>query len=92
MATNAAAWASAVDNWTVVAVHDWAGTQNIETTLVNALGDLEDAPDGVLYDHVDLEALVRVIEPDDAKGASEVRFEYGWYDVRIDADGTIAIR
>ena len=91
MATNAAAWVRALDTWSVITVHDWDGTQAIETTLANALGDLPDAPDGVLYDHVDLEALVGVLEPSEGRGASRVEFEYGRFQVRIEDDGTIAV-
>lgn len=92
MAVNAAAWVSAVETWTVVAVHDWQGTQSIETTLANALATLTDTRDDVLYDHVDLEALSDVVGPNEDRGASEVRFDYGPYEVRIEGDGTVAIR
>lgn len=94
MATNADAWAVAVDRWTPLATHDWEGDDAIEGTLAGALSGIDDdSSNVVLYDHVDLEAITDALVPGSPeRGASEVRFEYGHYEIKIEADGTIAAR
>lgn len=79
--------------WRVLAAHDWDGSTALETSLCSAFEALEGVPDDVyLYGSVDVEALREALAPGAERGASEVRFEYEGYEVRVDADGTIAVR
>ena len=80
--------------WETVATHDWGATEGIESTLVTALDTLaEDEFTGTLYDYIDLEAVLRVLDPGDFEhGASEVRFEYDGHEIRITNEGHIEAR
>lgn len=78
--------------WSILAYHDWAGEVAIETSLLDALDSLGSSEKGVLYDHVDTEAVVNLLDPNTGHTATEVRFEYGQHEIRITQDGTIAAR
>lgn len=82
------------DRWVVLASHDWDGSETIETTLYGAISDLDGgSEDVVLYDYVDTEAVAHALGPDrGGRGASEVRFEYEGYEIKITGDGTISAR
>lgn len=93
MATNTAVSLGGTRSWSTLAHHDWNGPNSIESTLLAALDDFGDeSVDGVLYDHVDLDAATDVLAPTTDRGAAEVRFQYGTYEIRIERDGTIAAR
>lgn len=79
------------DGWSVVARHDWDGRETLETTLRDVVVGL-DVDDGPLYQYVDVEALRDVIAPDADRGASHVSFEYRHHELRLAADGTVAVR
>lgn len=80
--------------WETLASHDWSETQAIEMTLSAALEHLDSGADEtLLYDYIDLEAVVNAFDPETTqRGASEVRFRYEDYQIRITHDGTIAAR
>ena len=75
--------------WTVLSEHDWEGTGELVTTIVDALGALENSDgEDVLHDYVDVEAVEVVLK----SGATEIRFEYEDYEIRLSADGIISAR
>jgi hypothetical protein len=80
--------------WETLATHDWGATEGIESTLVTALDTLTEGEfTETLYDYIDLDAVLRVLDPGDIEhGASEVRFEYNGHDVRITNEGRIQAR
>lgn len=78
--------------WSVVGYHDWDSQEGIETTLVEALDTLGGEEDAVLYDYIDVEAMVDAMAPGSRRGASEIRFEYDRYEVRVSRDGAVAVR
>jgi len=93
MATNTDVSLGGTRTWSTIGHHDWDGPDSIETTLLEALDEFGgESVDGVLYDHVDLEAAIDVLAPTNDRGATEVRFRYGPHEVRIERDGTIAVR
>lgn len=47
---------------------------------------------GTLYDDVDTEAVMDLLEPGSERGATEVRFEYEDHEIRIAQNGTVATR
>jgi hypothetical protein len=83
-----------VNSWDVLATHNWNDTQSIETTVSNALLRLNCKTDGKpLYDYIDLEAATETLGSKGTKrGASEIRFDYENYEIRILQDGTVAAR
>lgn len=85
---------SAPGMWETLSTHDWSGDKAIETTVSDALLSLDCTGDGkALYDYIDLEAAIETLGPKDAqRGASEIRFDYEDYEIRILQDGTIAAR
>ena len=85
---------TAPDSWDVLTVHDWEGPQSIETSLSTALERLDGGADqSILYDYIDVEAVTDAFDPERSdRGASEIRFEYHGYEVRLSQDGTIAVR
>lgn len=89
--TDAASWPA--EPWSALAYHDWGETTSIESTLLEALDELPGTAEaGVLYDYVDTEAVVDLLEPSSDRGATEVRFEYEGHEIRVTQDGTIAAR
>jgi hypothetical protein len=89
--TDASSWPA--ETWSALGYHDWDENTTIESTLMEALGDLPGTAEaGVLYDYVDTEAVVDLLEPNSGRGATEVRFEYEGHEIRVTQDGTIAAR
>ncbi|WP_340100084.1 HalOD1 output domain-containing protein [Salinibaculum salinum] len=84
----------ASSSWEELARHDWSDNQAIETTLTGALQELDCSTDGkLLYDYIDLEAVTNTFGPEESRcGASEVRFDFEDYEIRIAQDGTIGAR
>lgn len=78
--------------WLVLANHDWTDSMALETSLYIALESLEGVSDVYLYGSVDVEAVRDALAPEAGHGASEIRFTYEGYEVRVEADGTIAVR
>lgn len=79
--------------WSTIAMHDWDGPASVEMTLVSALEDLNGSlGEDVLYDHVDLDAVTDTLAPTTERGATEVRFQYGSHELRLERDGTISAR
>jgi hypothetical protein len=82
------------NSWDVLTVHNWDGSQSIETSLSTALDRLDGGSDeSILYDHIDAEAITDAFDPERGdRGASEIRFDYHGYEVRLTRNGTIAVR
>lgn len=81
------------DTWSVIRYHDWDSKKGIETTLIEVLDSLGGSTEEtILYDYIDVEALVEVLAPESRRGASEIRFEYEGYEIRVSRDGTVAVR
>lgn len=79
--------------WEIISSHDWESHAAIETALCDVLCALDtDTEATVLYDHVDVEAVVDAISPGADRGVSEVRFECEEYEIRVDRTGTISAR
>jgi hypothetical protein len=84
---------ASAEMWSVLAYHDWSEDNAIETTLIEALDELTESSEvGILYDYVDTEAVVDLLNPGSDRGATEVRFEYEGHEIRITQDGTVAVR
>lgn len=82
-----------VNSWNELATHDWSGEQSIETTVSTALLCLTSTDGNPLYDYIDLEAVADALGSEaSGRGASEIRFDYEDYEIRIRQDGTIASR
>lgn len=80
--------------WETIARHDWDGNEAIEATLAGALERLDnDAGDVLLYDYIDVEAVVDAFDPDSPhRGVSDVSFRFEDYLIRITQGGAVAAR
>ena len=80
-----------IDDWDVVAHHDFDGPAELDATVLTALG-VESCADGApLYAAVDTEPaerFLRSVDGDDAK----VVFSVAERIVRVSADGTVETR
>lgn len=93
MSSDCGGVSASAEMWSVLAYHDWSEDDAIETTLIEALDGLTESSEvGTLYDYVDTEAVVDLLEPGSDRGATEVRFEYEGHEIRIAQDGTVAAR
>ncbi len=81
-------------SWEILVRHDGSESQELETTISNALLRLDSGTEGKpLYDYIDLEAAAETLgRGRGGWGASEIRFEYEDYEIRITDDGTVAAR
>ena len=80
----------AADSWSVLASGEWESGDELLVRLTDAMRDL-DADDGtVLYDHVAIDAMLDALAPAGSRGVSEIRFEYGRYEIKVTQAGVIA--
>jgi hypothetical protein len=79
--------------WSVLAWHDWDGTDELVSTLSEALCRLDGVDDVVLYEYVDAEMVAGSLAPgSDGRRLKQITFECEDHEVRIRRDGTIAAR
>lgn len=78
-------------SWAVLDRGAWKTDDELLVRLVDVVGDLDTDEDTVLQDHVAVEAVLDALEPESpSRGASEIRFEYGRYEIKITQAGVIA--
>lgn len=83
--------AGPVDSWTVLARADWETADELLVRLTEAVADLDAAEGTVLHDHVAVDAVLDALDPESRPPAvSEIRFEYGRYEIRVTDAGVIA--
>jgi hypothetical protein len=81
----------AVDSWSVLAVEEWETADELLVGLADAVSDIGPDDRTVLYDYVAVDAMLDAFAPESAgRGVSEIRFEYGRYEIKVTQDGTIA--
>ncbi|WP_156105689.1 HalOD1 output domain-containing protein [Halobellus rufus] len=80
-----------MDEWEVIARHDFQGQTELDATIVTALGGEDCCTEEPLYSAVDTEPAERFLRSVDGDDASVV-FAVSGTTVRVAADGTIAIR
>jgi len=82
---------SPTGSWDVLAQGSWETADDLLLRLVDAVDEL-DAPEGtVLHDYVDIDAVLDALAPASAsRGVSEVRFDYGHYEIKVTQAGTVA--
>jgi len=80
-------------SWSVLATGDWETRDELLIRLTDAIRDLDPGNDGtILYDHVAVDAMLDALAPESAsRGVSEIRFEYGCYEVKVTQDGVVAV-
>jgi len=80
-----------VGSWTVLDRAGWETGDELLVRLTDALAGLDSAAGTVLYDHVAVDAVLDALEPgSNADGVSEVRFDYGRYEIKVTRAGVIA--
>jgi hypothetical protein len=80
-------------SWAVLDRGEWQTEDELLVQLTDALAQLgPEAGEGtVLYDHIAVDAVLGALEPEsESRGVSEIRFEYGRYDIKITRGGVIA--
>lgn len=94
MATKAGAAITTDARWSVLTRQAWDGSEELETVLVEALHSLDGIDeDETLFEYVDTEALNDVLARTPSEtGASEIRFDFQDYEVRLTHRGIIAVR
>lgn len=80
--------------WSILARHDWNGSEELITPLEIALEKLGAlAGDAVVHDYVDVDAVSAVFGPAPTEsGAHQLRFDCEGHEVRIDRHGVISAR
>jgi hypothetical protein len=69
----------------------WETGDELLVRLTDALAGLDSEAGTVLYDHVAVDAVLDALEPGPtADGVSEVRFDYGRYEIKVTRAGVIA--
>ena len=80
-----------VGSWTVLDRTGWETGDELLLRLTDALAGLDSEAGTVLYDHVAVDAVLDALEPGPtADGVSEVRFDYGRYEIKVTRAGLIA--
>ena len=78
-------------SWAVLDRGEWETGDELLIRLADALAELGSEEEPVLYDHVAIDAVLDALEPDsDSRGVSEVRFDYGRYEIKVTRGGVIA--
>ena len=78
-------------SWSVLATGDWESGDELLVRLTDAIRDLDGDDGTVLYDHVAIDAMLDALAPcSRTRGVSEVRFEYGCYEIKVTSEGVIA--
>lgn len=86
------------ENWEVIGYHDWADTEELGVTLLEAIEDFTgEDPEAFepLFESIDADALHETLAPHgDGRERSgvQVRFPYRGYELAVTSDGEIAIR
>jgi hypothetical protein len=80
----------ATDSWSVLASGEWESGDELLVRLTDAMRDLGPDDDTVLYDHVAIDAMLDALAPSGSRGVSEIRFEYGRYEIKVTQTGVIA--
>lgn len=86
-ATNAG---RATGSWSVLASGEWESGDELLVRLTDAMRDIGPDDETVLYDHVAIDAMLDALAPPGSRGVSEIRFEYGRYEIKITQAGVIA--
>lgn len=77
--------------WSVLERGAWETRDELLVRLTGAVRDLDPDDGTVLYDRVAVDAMLDALAPESAsRGVSEIRFEYGDYEIKVAADGVIA--
>lgn len=80
----------AANSWSVLASGEWESGDELLVRLTDAIRDLDPDDATVLYDHVAIDAMLDALAPAGSRGVSEIRFEYGRYEIKITQAGVIA--
>jgi hypothetical protein len=80
----------AADSWSVLASGEWESGDELLVRLTDAMRDLDSDDGTVLYDHVAIDAMLDALAPAGSRGVSEIRFEYGRYEIKVTQAGVIA--
>ena len=80
----------AADSWSVLAKGEWESGDELLVRLTDAMRDLDSDDGTVLYDHVAIDAMLDALAPAGPRGVSEIRFEYGRYEIKVTQGGVIA--
>lgn len=79
-------------SWTVLDAGGWESTDELLVRLTDALSGFGPDEGTVLYDHVAVDPVLDALDPESASpGVSEIRFEYGRYEVKVTRAGVIAV-
>jgi len=80
-------------SWGVLDRGGWETEDELLVRLADAVADLDTAEGTVLHDHVAVDALIKALNPESpSRGVSEIRFEYGRYEIKITRVGIVAAR
>lgn len=80
-------------SWEVLDRSGWETEDELLVGLAGAVADLDTAEGTVLHDHVAVDALIKALKPESpSRGVSEIRFEYGRYEIKVTRVGVIAAR
>lgn len=78
-------------SWTVLDRSGWESGDELIVRLADALTGFGPSEATVLYDHVSVDAVIDALDPESAsRGVSEIRFDYGRYEIKITRGGVIA--
>lgn len=78
-------------SWAVLESGGWETDDELLIRLTDALADLGPEEETVLHDHVAVDAVLDALDPDaGSRSVSEIRFEYGRYEIKITRAGVIA--
>jgi hypothetical protein len=81
-----------VSSWTVLDCEGWETTDELLVRLVDALAGLGPDEEVRLSDHIAVEALLDALDPESrSRGVTEIRFEYGRYEIKLTRAGVIAV-
>jgi len=80
----------ATDSWSVLASGEWETGDELLVRLTDAMRDIGPDDGTVLYDHVAIDAMLDALAPSGSRGVSEIRFEYGRYEIKVTQAGVIA--
>ena len=78
------------DSWSVLASGELESGDELLIRLTDAMREIGPDDGTVLYDHVAIDAMLDALAPADSCGVSEIRFEYGRYEIKVTRDGVIA--
>jgi CheY-like chemotaxis protein len=87
-------WIDPGSGWVVLAIHDWASTDELVVTVVDAVERVvgSEGSGSPLYEVVNGEALEELLRPTGDGGETVVRFSYRGLDVAVAQNGEVAVR